>query len=350
MTDRNFDLSCPVPNSEHLRVLLAHGGGGRLMHQLLDNVIAPAITNPLSVSRHDATVLDFAGTRLAFTTDSFVVHPLFFKGGDIGKLAVCGTVNDLAMAGARPRYLSLGLIIEEGFPIEDLQQIMASIGEWAKQAEVEIVTGDTKVVERGKGDGIYINTSGIGEINHQLNILPQRVQPGDAIILSGDIGRHGIAIMAEREHLQFESEIASDCAPLHREVQALLDAGIELHCLRDLTRGGLASVLVEIAQAAGLGIRIQESSIDVSREVRAACELLGLDPLHVANEGRFVAFVPAAVAARTIEVLRRVQPLLQPQSIGSVIAEDPGLVTMTSVIGAERIVDMLSGEQLPRIC
>jgi hydrogenase expression/formation protein HypE len=350
MTDQNFDLSCPVPSSEHLHILLAHGGGGRLMHQLLDNIITPAIANSLAESRHDATVLDFAGTRLAFTTDSFVVHPLFFKGGDIGKLAICGTVNDLAMAGARPRYLSLGLIIEEGFPIENLRRIMASIGEWARKAEVEVVTGDTKVVERGKGDGVYINTSGIGEVKHQLRILPQSVMAGDAVILSGDIGRHGIAIMAEREHLKFESEIASDCAPLHREVLALLDAGINVHCLRDLTRGGLASALVEIAQAAGLGIRIQESSIYVSREVRAACELLGLDPLHVANEGRFVAFVPGQAAARAVEVLRHVQPLLQPQVIGHVTADDPGFVTMTSVIGAERIVDMLSGEQLPRIC
>lgn len=350
MADSDFNLACPTPLGDHAHVLLAHGGGGRLMHQLLERVIAPAIDNPLLAGRHDATVLEISGQRFAFTTDSFVVRPLFFSGGDIGKLAVCGTVNDLAMAGARPLFLSLGLIIEEGFSISDLQRVMNSIAVTARDAGVMIVTGDTKVVERGKGDGIYINTSGIGSISHSLAIAPASVRPGDAVIISGDIGRHGIAIMAQRENLQFESAIASDCAPLHREVEALLSAGIEIHCLRDLTRGGLASALVEIAQSANLGIRIDETAIEISAEVRAACEILGLDPLHVANEGRFTAFVPEKDAARAIEILKALGQQSTPAQIGEVQSADPGLVTMKSVIGAVRIVDMLSGEQLPRIC
>ncbi len=350
MTDPEFHLNCPLPLPNHEQVLLAHGGGGRLMQQLLEQVITPAIDNATLQSRHDAAVIEVGGQCFAFTTDSFVVRPLVFNGGDIGKLSVCGTVNDLAMVGARPLFLSLGLIIEEGFAMESLQQIMRSIGSTAAAVGVTIVTGDTKVVERGKGDGLYINTAGIGLIEHQQQIAPASIRAGDAVILSGDIGRHGIAIMAQRENLQFETAIASDCAPLHREVAALLSAGIEIHCLRDLTRGGLASALVELAQTAQLGIQIVERAIAVTPPVRAACEILGLDPLHVANEGRFIALVPPEHAATALERLATFDTDHAPALIGQVTTADPGLVTMTSLIGATRIVDMLSGEQLPRIC
>lgn len=350
MTDRKFELACPAPVDANSQVLMAHGGGGRLMHQLLERIIVPPIDNPHLESRHDACVVDIGAAKIAFTTDSFVVQPLFFPSGDIGKLSVCGTVNDLAMAGARPLYLSLALIIEEGLPIETLRAVMDSINKTATECGVQIITGDTKVVERGKGDGLFINTSGIGVIEHSLLIGPKSVAPGDAVILSGDIGRHGIAIMAQRENLRFESEITSDCAPLHREIAALLKSGIEVHCLRDLTRGGLASALIEISQAAGCEIEIAESAIPVSEPVRAACELLGFDPLHVANEGRFAAIVPAKFAERVLDVLKSTAIHNSPQVIGTVGTSQNPQVILKSVVGGRRIVDMLSGEQLPRIC
>ncbi len=348
--DNNILLSCPTPLSNYEQILLAHGGGGRLMHQLLDNVILPALDNKMLQSCHDASVFEIGGQRLAFTTDSYVVSPLFFPGGDIGTLAVNGTINDLAMAGAKPLYLSLGLILEEGLPVETLERVMQSIKASAAESNVQVVTGDTKVVDRGKGDGIYTNTAGIGIIEHSLSIAPATVCAGDAIILSGDIGRHGIAIMAQREGLKFETTITSDCAPLHNAVQALLAAGIAVHCLRDLTRGGLASSLNEIAQSAKLGVHIQEQSITISEPVRSACELLGLDPLYVANEGRFVAFVPERDAERALSALRSQSVSAAAAIIGSTTADQSGLVTMTNAIGSTRIVDMLSGEQLPRIC
>jgi len=348
--DKNFALSCPTPVANYEQILLAHGGGGKLMHQLLESVILPPLDNVHLQPRHDASVFVVGNQKLAFTTDSYVVSPLFFAGGDIGTLAINGTVNDLAMAGARPLYLSLGLILEEGLPVETLSRIMDSIKETAAEADVQIITGDTKVVDRGKGDGIFINTAGIGVVEHGLNIAPGSVQPGDAIILSGDIGRHGIAIMAQRAGLQFETTIESDCAPLHTVVQKLLAAGIDVHCLRDLTRGGLASALNEIARQARLGIHIAETAIAVCEPVRSACELLGLDPLYVANEGRFVAFVPKNDAERALAILNKELVSQASAVIGSTTVTDAGLVLMTGTIGSTRIVDMLSGEQLPRIC
>jgi len=346
-----FVLSCPIPISQYPVVTLAHGGGGRLMHQLIDRMFSPAFDNPILREGHDGAALAVQGARLAFTTDSFVVSPIFFPGGDIGKLAVDGTVNDLAMCGARPLYLSAGLILEEGMPMEDLWRVVRSMKEAAEEAGVLLVTGDTKVVDRGKGDGIYINTAGIGVMEHDLDIGPRQVAPGDAVVLSGDVGRHGIAVMGVREGLSFESSIESDCAPLSGPVMGLLDAGIRPHCLRDLTRGGLASALVEIAEMAGVHIRIDENAVPVRQDVQGACEILGLDPLYVANEGRFVAFVPGADVKAATEIIRSTPVGQQACVIGSVAEGDgTGLVTMTSKIGATRVVDMLSGEQLPRIC
>jgi hydrogenase expression/formation protein HypE len=342
-------LSCPVPTVTSPTVQMAHGSGGTIMHRLLDSVFLPAFANPALMAQHDSAALCIEETRLAFTTDSFVVRPLFFPGGDIGTLAVNGTVNDLAMCGARPLYLSAGFILEEGLPIESLQRVVTSMQRAAAAAGVQIVTGDTKVVDKGKRDGLYINTAGIGVIDHNLSINPQSVRPGDVVILSGDLGRHGMAVMAVREGLEFESQIESDCAPLNAPVLALLDEGIRIHCLRDLTRGGLASALVEIAQAAHLRIHIDEDAIPVCEDVRGACEILGLDPLYVANEGRFVAFVPPNEVKETLAILgdqaRQIGVVSQSDS-----RNDDGLVTLKSAIGATRIMDMLSGEQLPRIC
>ena len=353
----DFSMSCPIPLSDYPKVLLAHGGGGKLMRQLIEKMFLPAFENPALRSLHDGALLEPGPGRLAFSTDSYVVRPLWFPGGDIGTLAVNGTVNDLAMCGARPLYLSTGLILEEGFPMDDLWRLVQSIRSAAEAAGVQLVTGDTKVVDRGKGDGVFINTAGVGLLEHDLPIGPQSVRPGDAILLNGDLGRHGIAVMAEREGLAFESAIESDCASLAPQVQALLDGGIEVHCLRDLTRGGLASALIEIAESAGLPIQIDEASIAVRPEVQSACELLGLDPLYVANEGRFVGFVPADQADRALELLRD-RPLgddAAPQVIGRAAEWDGPqggrpLVTLTTRIGTQRIVDLLSGEQLPRIC
>ncbi len=345
-----FDLSCPLPNPEYPQILLAHGGGGRLMHDLLEKVIFPAFSNPVLAPRHDSAVVELGGVRVAFTTDGYVVHPLFFPGGDIGSLAVNGTVNDLAMAGARPRYLSAALIIEEGFATETLARLAGSMRRAAETAGVLLATGDTKVVDRGKGDGIYIATAGLGILEHSLTIAPQSVRAGDAILLSGDIGRHGMAIMAAREGLGFESAIESDCAPLSGLVQALLDAGVEVHCLRDCTRGGVASALIEIAESARLELRIREQAIPVREDVQGACEILGFDPLYVANEGRCVCFVPAGEAERALSLLRAHSLGIDACRIGEAAEGRPGQLLMQSRIGTWRIVDRLSGEQLPRIC
>ncbi len=331
-------------------MLLAHGGGGTLSHRLIEELFRPAFGSQHFEACHDGALLDVRAERLAFTTDSYVVQPLFFPGGDIGTLAVNGTVNDLAMCGARPLYLSAGFILEEGLPMETLWRVACSMGEAARQAGVRIVTGDTKVVDRGKGDGVFINTAGVGALEHADDVAPWSIRSGDALLLSGDVGRHGIAIMAEREGLAFETTIRSDCAPVSGLVLELLATGMRVRCLRDLTRGGLASALVEIAEAARLHLKIDEAAIPVLEEVGGACELLGFDPLYVANEGRFVAFVPPEDAERALSLLRA-HPLGEGAAlIGTAEEAAEGLVTMRTRIGATRIVDMLSGEQLPRIC
>lgn len=325
-------------------VLLGHGGGGSLSQRLIDQLLVPAF-GPADGVLLDAAVLPAEAGPLAFTTDSYVVRPLFFPGGDIGSLAVFGTVNDLAMVGASAIALSLSLILEEGLPMPLLQQVVASIRLAAQRCGVPVVTGDTKVVERGKGDGIYINTAGIGRVDHGLQIGPKAVRSGDAILVSGDLGRHGVAILAARQELGFRTELHSDLAPLQEPVRALLAADLELHCLRDLTRGGLASALHEISRGAGLGVLVRENAIPIAPEVDAACELLGLDPLAMANEGRFVLFLPAHQADRALAVLQRFQP--SAASIGCVRGE---AVLLETSLGLQRRLELGRGESLPRIC
>lgn len=332
-------------------IQLAHGGGGRLSQQLIHEVLLPALGH-FGDALHDAALLQSPGRTLAFTTDSYVVRPLFFPGGDIGRLAVFGSVNDLAMAGARPIALSLGLILEEGLPIAILQRVVASIREAATLCGVAVRTGDTKVVERGKGDGIFVNTSAIGVVEHRLNIHPIAVQPGDAVLVSGDLGRHGTAILIAREELGFRSTLESDLAPLHSCVQELIAAGVDLHCLRDLTRGGLASALHEIARSAGCGMELDEDAIPVDAGVQSACQLLGLDPLAMANEGRMVVICPAEFAEQTLTLLRHHHA--SARRIGTVMEraatqpEDP--VSMRNRFGVLRRLELGRGEQLPRIC
>src|SRR5271157_1267304 len=379
-----FTLSCPVPRVADDRIVLAHGGGGRLTHQLIEKIFLPAFSNAALDQRHDGAVLPLdgltTGSRLAFTTDSFVVRPLIFPGGNIGDLAVNGTVNDLAMCGARPLYLSAGFILEEGLEMETLRTVVKSMQEAAANAGVKLVTGDTKVVDKGKGDGIFINTSGIGVVESRTGLIngfervrlqprhqeptttgalapdggpaigPASVQPGDAVIISGDLGRHGIAILSVREGLAFESPILSDTASVWPAVEALLNAGIEIHCLRDLTRGGLATTLNEIAGDRNICIKLEEALIPVDEVVQGACEILGLDPLYVANEGRFAVFVPEAQANAALYVLKKFAVSEGSVRVGKV-EETPGrTVVLQSRIGGNRVVDMLSGEQLPRIC
>ncbi len=342
-------LVCPLPESNAETIQLAHGGGGRMMERLLEEIIRPAFDNDHLRRRHDGAALDVDGP-VAFTTDCYVVRPLFFPGGDIGTLAVNGTVNDLAMCGARAQWFSVGMILEEGFPIALLQRIALSMRSAADEVGVQLVTGDTKVVDRGKGDGIYISTTGVGRIVAPQPIGPERIRPGDAIVVSGDIGRHGIAVMAARESLGFETPITSDCAPLSESVLALLNSGINVRCLRDLTRGGLASAMVEIAETAELSIVLQEQAVSVRDDVSAACELLGLDPFHVANEGRFVVFVAPEDAERAVSVLRRYPVSADAAAIGTVEDGSAGCVSCVGPLGVARSIDMLSGEQLPRIC
>jgi hydrogenase expression/formation protein HypE len=345
------NLACPIPISDYPAVTLAHGGGGRLTQMLIERMLLPAFTNPQLASLHDGALLEVNGARLAFSTDSFVISPLFFPGGDIGSLAVHGTVNDLAMCGAQPLALSAAFVLEEGLPMEDLWRVVQSMQAATHDVGVSIVTGDTKVVDRGKGDGIYINTSGIGAIPPGVQIDPQRARPGDLVLLSGAIAVHGIAIMSVREGLAFETELASDSAPLHRLVAAILQAGGEqVHVLRDPTRGGVASALNEIAGSARAGIRLHETRIPVWDEVRGACEILGLDPLYVANEGKCLAIVAPEVAEAVLAAMQA-DPLGREAAIvGEVVADHPGRVMLRSRIGGTRVVDMLSGEQLPRIC
>ena len=350
MNNKSFDPSCPLPVSAKNTVQLAHGGGGRLMQELIQDVFVRAFQNPLLNSLHDGATWPVEKGTLAFTTDSYVVRPLFFPGGDIGSLAVNGTINDLAMCGAKPLYLSAGFILEEGLSMEVLQRVINSMAEAARAAGVPIVTGDTKVVDRGKGDGIFINTSGVGLVPAGVRVLPTLIQPGDAILVSGDLGSHGVAVLSVREGLTFTGNIESDSAPLHRIVADLIDSGIEIHCLRDLTRGGLASVLNELAVAAKVGMMVDEAAIPVSEPVRGACELLGLDPLYVANEGRFVAVVPEPQVESAIAVMRRHQAAGLAAHVGMVTDRDSSMVLLRTVLGTQRILDLLSGEQLPRIC
>ncbi len=346
----NFNVSCPIPLDQYPQVLLAHGGGGKLMQQLLEKMVFSVFKTTEDVPPHDSAVINLPGSKIAFTTDSYVIHPLFFPGGDIGSLAINGTVNDLAMSGARPLYLSLGFIIEEGLAMETLWRIIQSLQGAAQTAKIKIITGDTKVVDRGKGDGIFINSAGVGIIEHNQIIAPQTVQPGDAILINGDLGRHGISIMAVREGLELETTIESDCAPLHKVILEMLNQGIEIHCLRDLTRGGLASALNEIAASAEVTVNIKETAIPVREDVQGACEILGFDPLYVANEGRFVAFIPQNSVEKALEIMQSFSQ--EACIIGQVTGKGAGmgLVTLESKIGSNRIVDMLSGEQLPRIC
>lgn len=337
-------FACPLPPAGDATVLLGHGGGGSLSQRLIDQLLVPAF-GPADGVLLDAAVLTAEAGPLAFTTDSYVVRPLVFPGGDIGSLAVFGTVNDLAMVGASAVALSLSLILEEGLPMPLLQQVVASIRLAAQRCGVPVVTGDTKVVERGKGDGIYINTAGIGRVDHGLPIGPKAVRSGDAILVSGDLGRHGVAILAARQELGFRTELHSDLAPLQEPVRALLAADLELHCLRDLTRGGLASALHEISRGAGLGVLVRENAIPIAAEVDAACELLGLDPLAMANEGRFVLFLPAHQADQALAVLQRFQP--SAARIGCVRGE---AVLLETSLGVQRRLELGRGESLPRIC
>ncbi|MDJ0975443.1 MAG: hydrogenase expression/formation protein HypE [Planctomycetota bacterium] len=344
-------FSCPAPLSNLSEVQLGHGGGGRLSKTLVEELFVAAFDNPHLNMLHDGAVLDLGGKRLAFSTDSFVVHPHVFPGGDIGSMAVHGTVNDLAMCGADPLGLSAAFILEEGFAMEALVRITASLREAAKAAGVHVVTGDTKVVDRGKGDGVYINTSGVGLIPDGIDLAPQRAQAGDVVILSGEIAAHGIAVLSVREGLSFETDLVSDSAPLNGLTRRVLDAGgADVHVLRDPTRGGVASALTEIATAAGVGVKLDERAIPLDDGVRGACELLGLDPLYVANEGKCIAIVAPEVADAALAAMRADPLGAKAAIVGEVVEDHAGEVRARSTIGGERIVDMLSGEQLPRIC
>ncbi len=350
MSDSIENFACPTPLGAGDTVLLGHGSGGRLSAELLRDVFLRAFTNPVLAQLNDQAIVSVDGARLAFTTDSFVVKPLFFPGGDIGSLAVHGTVNDLAVGGAEPLFLSAAFIIEEGLPIETLRRVVASFRRAAWEAGVEVVTGDTKVVEKGKGDGLFINTSGIGRVRDGVHLSANQARPGDRILLSGTLGDHGIAILSQREGLEFESPISSDSAPLHTLVKAMLEVAPALRCLRDPTRGGLSSTLNEIALQSHVGMALEETAIPIQEAVRGACELLGLDPLYVANEGKLVAIVPAEHAEAVLAAMRAHPLGKRAAIIGTVTAKPAGAVTLRTALGTTRVVDMLSGDQLPRIC
>ncbi|MFA0792328.1 hydrogenase expression/formation protein HypE [Microbulbifer echini] len=345
-----MNIQCPLPTIHRETIRLGHGSGGEMTQQLLSTYIQPLFNNAWIDQAHDSATLPWGADRLVFTTDSFVITPLFFPGGDIGKLAIYGTVNDLAMGAAEAKFLSCSLILEEGLPLETLKKVLQSMAVAAEETGVKLVTGDTKVVERGKGDGIYINTSGVGILMDGQPIAPSRIRSGDQILLSGDIGRHGIAVMASREGLDFESALNSDCAPLNSAVSALIRGGVTLHCLRDLTRGGLATALVELAETSGRAIEVEESQIPVGESVQGACEMLGLDPLYVANEGRFVAFVPEESVDLASSILRETQVGSSCAKIGRVTDKTDAQVTLRNNLGCDRLLQRLPGEQLPRIC
>lgn len=349
ITAESPGASCPLPISHHQQIVLGHGSGGKLTAQLIEDVFLPAFGNSVLNKLDDQAVVQFNGSRLAFTTDSFVVTPIFFPGGDIGDLAINGTVNDLAMSGARPLYLSAAFILEEGLPMDELRRVVASMQQAASDAGVQLVTGDTKVVNHGKGDKIFITTTGIGVIEKPVNISAGNARPGDKIILSGYIGDHGMAILSQRENLEFEGVIESDTAPLHTLVAAMLEVTDQIHCLRDATRGGVATVLNEIASHSKAGMLLRETTIPVRETVRGACEILGLDPLFVANEGKLVAVVDAAAADAVVARMREVETGRDAHIIGEVI-EHPRMVLMKTEIGGTRVLDTLFGEQLPRIC
>jgi hydrogenase expression/formation protein HypE len=341
---------CPLPLGESQEILLGHGSGGKLSSRLIERLILPAFENPMLAALDDQAILSIDGARVAFTTDSYVVTPIFFPGGDIGELAVNGTVNDLAMGGARPLFLSLAFILEEGLPISDLERVIASARRAAERASVRIVTGDTKVVGRGSGDKIFINTSGIGVVPPGVDLSSRNVRPGDAILLSGTIGDHGVAILSKREGLEFDGSLESDTAPLHDLVATILGAFSGVHAMRDPTRGGLAATLVEIGSRGRLGIEVDERAIPMTDAVRGACEILGLDPLFVANEGKLVAFVPDEASDRILEAMQA-HPLGRSAArIGRVTEAHPGFVTLKTPIGGDRVLDLPFGEALPRIC
>jgi hydrogenase expression/formation protein HypE len=343
-------LSCPMPLGHEDIVQLAHGGGGKLTARLIETLFAPAFKNPWLEPLGDGAVVTVGKERLAFTTDTFVVKPIFFPGGDIGSLAVHGTVNDLAMCGAEPLFLSAGLVLEEGFAMRDLERVVAAMAAACARVGVSLVTGDTKVVDRGKGDGVYVNTSGVGRVRDGVEVGPGRARVGDVVLVSGPVGDHGIAVMAAREGIDFETALVSDSAPVAAAVAALLDAAGDTHVLRDPTRGGLATALSEIATSSKVGVRLEEADIPVREEVKGACELLGFDPLYVACEGRFVAIVPGARGEAALAAIRAAPGGEGARLIGRVVAEDPGRVVLHTRIGSHRLLERLSGEQLPRIC
>ncbi|MFN8441205.1 MAG: hydrogenase expression/formation protein HypE [Caldilineaceae bacterium] len=347
----NFsNWTCPIPLRNHPNIVMGHGGGGKLSAELVEHLFIPAFQNEVLQNLGDSAALSVGSKRLAFSTDSFVVRPLFFPGGNIGDLAINGTVNDIAMSGAQPLYLSAGFILEEGLPLSDLGRIVQTMGQAARTAGVSLVTGDTKVVDKGHGDGIFINTSGFGLIPEGVNIAPQHARPGDAILVSGELGLHGIAIMSVREGLEFGVEIESDCAPLNGLVATMLEVTKEIHVLRDPTRGGVASSLNEIAKASKVGMVYQENKLPVPDAVRAACDILGLDPIYVANEGKLIAIVPQSMAEPLLERMRQHPLGRKTIQIGNVTEQHPGMVIARTGIGGKRVVDMQIGEQLPRIC
>jgi hydrogenase expression/formation protein HypE len=347
--------SCPLPIFDHQQIVLGHGSGGKLTADLIDHIFLPAFKNPVLDKLDDQAVLTVGGARLAFTTDSFVVTPIFFPGGDIGRLAVHGTVNDLAMSGARPLYLSAAFILEEGLAVDDLRRVVESMRAAAAEANVQFVTGDTKVVNRGKGDQVFITTTGIGVVEGGVNISADRARAGDQIILSGYIGDHGMAIMSQRENLEFEGAIVSDCASLHGLVASMLSTpsspGTDfIHCLRDPTRGGAATTLNEIAKRSRVGMLLRERSIPVRESVKGACELLGLDPLYVANEGKLLAIVAPEMAPAVLRQMQQHPLGADAAIIGEVVTDHAGMVLMKTQIGGTRVLDVMFGEQLPRIC
>ncbi len=332
------------------KILLDHGSGGKVSHTLFSEEILPLFENPELLKQDDGAILDIEGTRLAFSTDSYVVDPIFFPGGNIGDLAVNGTINDIAMCGAIPKFISVGLIMEEGLPIKDFKRILAAMAAAAKKAGVKIVTGDTKVVPKGKADKIFINTSGIGVISPDVNVSGNNAKPGDKIIISGTIADHGITILSSREGLKFDSDIKTDSAPLNKMVHSIIQSGCDIHVLRDPTRGGLGTTLNEIASQSCAGIKIDEQSLPVRGAVQGICELLGFDPLYIANEGKLIAFVPEKDAQKVLEIIQQDEFGKDAVIIGEVTDKDPGKVFLQTTIGGVRIVDMLTGEQLPRIC
>jgi hydrogenase expression/formation protein HypE len=342
--------ACPVPASRYERIVLGHGSGGRLTGELLRDVFLPAFHSPVLAALEDQATVAVPGARIAITTDSFVVRPLFFPGGDIGKLAVNGSINDLAVGGARPLFLSAAFILEEGLLVTDLRRVVESMRRACDEAEVALVTGDTKVVDHGKGDGIFITTTAVGAVPEGRSLSIASAKPGDAILVSGTLGDHGVAILSVREGIEFETPLESDCAPLTGLAGAVLAASERVRCMRDPTRGGLSSALNELASASNVGVELDESGIPLRPEVRSACEMLGLDPLYVACEGRLVAAVAAEDAPRVLEAMRS-HPLGRGAArVGRVVSDHPGIVTVRSIVGGERVLPLLSGEQLPRIC